>query len=177
MRLTPHLVAAALALIAASGPMVSAQAPTTPYLVLQWAEVEERIPPRSEPVIVFRLAVDAAAPCTADRAAVSYTFLLDTDRSRTTGTVTRAFPELGIDGSVEVRCDPATGRFTSEAGAVTVASRPGATPGWELAVAVPRRLAPSLEFDWVAIAREDHRYDRVPGSGASSLWRSVEWSW
>jgi hypothetical protein len=167
----------AIALTNAGAPPVAAQAPSAPHLVLLSADIEERLPPGSEPLVVFRVRVNAPAPCAADRAAVSYTFLLDTDRTRTTGTVTRAFPEIGIERSVVIRCDPATGRFTSAAGPVVARQSVGPDPGWELALSVPRRVVPSQEFDWIVTAHEDTRYDRLPVSGQSMVWRIQDWQW
>jgi hypothetical protein len=162
--------------VAATG-VGRAQTSGAPHLVLEYAEVEERLPPRSEPVLVFRAVVHGAPPCSAARSNVSYTFFLDTDRTRTTGTRTKAIPEIGIERSVVIRCDFGAGRFTSASGPVTLTMLGGASPMWELAVSVPRRILPTFEFDWVAIAQEDVRFDRLPSAGEALVWRTLAWQW
>lgn len=163
----------ALALGVLLGTLVAAPlAQESPFLTLLSADIEELVPPGRGRQVVFRLRVSEPAPCDASRAGVSYAFLIDADRSTTTGARTLGFPELGIDRTLIIGCDPTSGRFTSDSGPVTTGRPFDATDtGWELSVALPFDRIPSREFRWIAVAREGSQYDRLPAVGRAGAWR------
>lgn len=168
-----------LALAVLLGALVAVPvAQDVPYLTMLSAEIEELTPPGRGRQVVFRIRVSQPAPCDASRAGVSYAFLIDTDRSEATGARTEGFPELGIDRTLTIRCDPTAGRFTSSAGPVTT-GRPfsAADTGWELGVSIPFDRVPSREFSWIAVARDGTRYDRLPEAGQAGFWREDMWLW
>ena len=128
------------------------------------------MPPASR--LALSLELDAPASCGAD-ANLAYLFLIDSDRSTATGGSTRAVPELGIDWKAEIRCDPATGRFVSELGAVDVRQATADSPTI-IAVITPGGTLPTERFHWVAVARDRSRFVRLPEAGRFEAWRPVK---
>lgn len=153
----------------------------SPHLVLLSAEVAEVVPPGRNLIrdrqVRFRLLAAGTPPCSAERSGVSYTFLIDSDRSTKTGVSMRGFPEIGIDQRLTIRCDPQQGRFVSASGAVDAGPAAGSGAVWELSVLVPLRTLPSTAFEWVALARDASRYDRIPRSGEVGRWAVLGSSW
>lgn len=137
------------------------------HLRLGAAEIVEAAAPASD--IVFRMETDSPPTC-----GVSYAFLIDADKSLKTGTVTRAIPELGVDLQVEMRCDAARRTFVSDAGDVTM--RPATNIGdpHVVEVTVHRETLSSLDFYWIAIAREGNHVTRLPEPGRFEAWRPLE---
>lgn len=124
--------------------------------------------------VVLSFVVGAAPECTAAAAAgPRYAFLIDADRNLQTGTRTASFPELGIDSQVAVQCG-ANGRFTSTLGSAAVRQIAGATGRWAIDVSTTVGALPSVEFLWVAIARDGNRVHRLPASGRVGTWGILE---
>lgn len=121
--------------------------------------------------VAFRIDLDATPTC--DGAAPSYSFLIDADRTKTTGGKTRAFAELGIDAQVEIRCDATSKKFVSAAGEVVVTAAIGGSAA-RLEVVTPLAALPSQTFYWIAVAREGPRYVRLPEAGRFEAWRTVD---
>lgn len=144
----------------------------SPHLRLKAAQIIELFDgaPRR---VAFRIELEAPPVC--DRAAPTYSFLIDADRMRSTGGLTRSFPELGIDAQIMIRCDVTAKRFVSTAGAVVVTAASGASPS-RLEVVTQLDALPSQAFYWIAVAREGSRFVRLPEAGRVEGWRTLE-SW
>ncbi len=124
--------------------------------------------------VAFSLEFDGPASCGA-AANPAYLFLIDSDRSMATGGRTQAVPELGIDWKVEIRCDPATGRFVSPLGAVEVRAATADSPRI-IEVITPAGVLPTERFHWVVVALDGSRFVRLPEAGKFEAWRPVrEW--
>jgi hypothetical protein len=65
----------------------------------------------------------------------------------------------------------------SASGPVAASRVDAPDPGWELAVSVPRSVVASQELEWIVVAREDGRYDRLPEQGRSGVWHTVQGQW
>lgn len=166
---------AAVASLRAAGP---AQDGESPYLTILSANIaeesfaEER--PMLERVATLTITVAGRPECGPDGAALSYAFLVDADRSRGTGAATRAFSELGVDAKLEIRCDPASGRLSSAVGEVVVRPADGSPQAHTIQLTTRVARLPSLNFYWIAMAREGRRFDRLPAAGRSGAWRIAE---
>jgi len=148
----------------------------SPYLTILSANITEESFAEAKPILdrVATLTITVAGRpiCSRDSAALSYAFLVDADRYVKTGAVTRAFSELGVDAILEIRCDLTTGRLSSTLGDVAV--QPADTSAAQAhTIQLTTRVGslPSVDFHWVAIAREGRRFDRLPKAGRSGAWR------
>ena len=173
-------LAAAVALAAipslrAAGP---AQDDGTPYLTILSANIAEESFAEEKPMLerlaTLTITVAGRPVCGRDGAALSYAFLVDADRSKATGAVTRAFGELGIDAKLEIRCDATTGRLSSTLGEVAVQPAGGSPQAHTIQLTTRVGRLPSVNFYWVAMAREGRRFDRLPAAGRSGAWRIAE---
>lgn len=173
-------LAAALVLAAITNPRATgpAQDGQSPYLTILSANIAEESfaeeKPMLERVVTLTITVAGRPVCGRDGATLSYLFLVDADRARMTGAVTRAFSELGVDAKVEIRCDPATGRLSSAVGEVAVQPADGSPQAHTIQLTTRVARLPSLNFYWIAMAREGRRFDRLPAAGRSGAWRIAE---
>jgi len=124
--------------------------------------------------ITLSVILDRAPVCGAGRAASSFAFLIDADRSTATGAVRDDTGELGVDAEVSIWCDVTAGRFASGLGDVEVRASPDGDHEYLLSVTTRAGRLPSLEFDWIATARHDGRLSRVPAAGGAASWRVLE---
>ena len=124
--------------------------------------------------ITFSVILDRAPVCDAGRAPASFAFLIDADRSTATGAVRDDSVELGVDWEIPIWCDVTAGRFSSELGDVEVGPSSDGDHDYVLSVTTRAGRLPSLEFDWIATARDDGRLTRVPAAGGAASWRVLE---
>jgi hypothetical protein len=173
--LAAALALAAIASLRATGP---AQDGESPYLTILSASIAEESFAEEKPILeraaTLTITVAGRPECGRDGAPLSYAFLVDADRSRRTGVATRAFPELGIDARLEVRCDPSTGRLVSTLGEVAVQPADGPAHAHTIRLTTRVGRLPSVSFHWIAMAREGRRFDRLPEDGRSGAWRIAE---
>jgi hypothetical protein len=149
-----------------------------PYLNLLSARIHEEAPfepeARANRQVVFTLVASAQPPCAAQAARTEYAFLIDKDGLPTTGVRLAAIPEMGADGTILIRCDPARRTYVSAAGPVEIRTdneAPGA-----YAVEVRTRLGelPGVAFRWIAVAREGELIFRIPEPGRTAPWEHYE---
>ena len=182
------LVAACIGLLAVTGQDSGASQDARAHLRLRAARIVEvfdqaRVAPaptgrrRSEmrdgERIAFSVELDRVPSC-GDGANASYLFLIDADQSTSTGTVTRAVPELGIEQKVEIRCDSSIRRFVSTVGDVAVRAATAGSPA-ALEVVVPGDVLPSERFNWVAFAHDGSTATRLPAAGFERWQRLTRW--
>jgi hypothetical protein len=143
-----YRVVLAVVLSGAAAVVAAAQAPTPPQFQIVSSLIQELRPldknlSRRRVLLHVRLA--ASPVCTTNQ---EYGFLIDADKDANTGVTDDALEKLGIDARVVMRCDRATGQFTSPTGRVT---QNGAR--LELLTTVDR--LPSVDFFWAPYAMKD----------------------
>jgi hypothetical protein len=158
----------------------AAQDAGTPHLTILSANIAEESFAEHRPILervaTLTITVAGRPTCTSASPPLSYAFLIDRDRSTTTGAATRAFSELGIDAIVDIRCNPATGALSSTLGEVAVeAAEAGAASPAAHTIRLTTRVGalPSVDFHWIAMSREGRRFDRIPAAGRSGAWRTA----
>jgi hypothetical protein len=157
---------------------MSVQTERPAHLNLLLAEIREQGDVRwgepSSREVVFRVVVAGRPPCDARNADLEYTFLIDSDRSTATGMRVEPFGKLGLDARVSMTCDPARGAFTSRMGTVTVEparERPGA---FRVQLVTSVEKLPSLEFYWIAVARDGEALAKLPDTNDYGVWGILE---
>jgi hypothetical protein len=154
-----------------------AQDGVSPHLTILSANIAEEsfadAKPILERVATLTITVAARPACSPEGPPLSYAFLVDRDRSTRTGALTRAFSEIGIDVILEIRCDPTTGRLSSTLGDVAVQPAEESPQAHTITLTTRVRSLPSVDFYWVAMARQGRRFDRLPATGRSGAWRAA----
>jgi hypothetical protein len=123
--------------------------------------------------VVLSFVVGAAPVCPSSGGGPSFAFLIDADRNARSGAATKAFPGLGIDFQISVRCD-ASGQLVSTLGSATVRRVEGAPERWAIDVTTTVGALPSVQFLWVAISREGNRVQRLPAGDRVGQWSILE---
>ena len=158
-------------------PALDAQTPVPAYLRLLRAEIVERGPfsqaRMAERGVVFRIITAGAAECSAARAGVTYTFLIDAWPWITADRRLDLAPELRAQAKVEFSCDAANRAWRSSVpGRVTVTRTAAGENALELATTLAE--LPSVDFRWIALASEGDVFVRAPGPGRTARWRIQE---
>jgi hypothetical protein len=134
-------------------------------------ENPESLPVKDRPV---RLTVELAAqpPCTVANTDLSYGFLVDSDQISSTGSTLAVFAPLGVEAMLTARCNPVTQLYSSTLGAVTVTQTVSTT--WLLEILTTNDSLPSVDFYWIAFAREGGSFNRLPQPPGFSRWTTFE---
>jgi hypothetical protein len=119
--------------------------------------------------IVFRIDVADAPPCAPSTGFLAYGVLIDADKDPTTGATDPAFADLGVDARASAECDPATGVFVSDMGAVSVTTDI-ATGATRIEILTTGKLLPSVDFQWIAFAQEGASFTRLPAEPNAGRW-------
>ena len=158
-------------------PAPNVQTTVPAYLRILRAEIIERGPfnhaRMAERGVAFRVVTAGAAECSAARAGVTYTFLIDAWPWITTERRLDLAPELRAQAKVEISCDAANRTWRSSVpGRVTAARTAAGENTLELATTLVE--LPSVDFRWIALASEGDVFVRAPGPGRTAWWRIQE---
>ena len=168
------LTAAAIALLLTAHVVAraDAQASAAPHLRIVGAQVENIGSANGDIArrrVRFGITLTAAPECSA-RSSPEYGFLVDADRSRTTG-VTHESLALGIDARLVIRCNAVTGMFESPIGNVNVTTAAGET---RLLLQTTVGRLPSVDLFWAPYAAEGGRVTLLPDLPRHSRWAIAE---
>ncbi len=163
-------IALALAPAAASAQSVP------PHLDILSATVRE-VPPLNPAsvgprVVIVAVTVAGAPPCSPSSPFGSYGVFVDADLDPATGLADPIFAPLGVDARLTAACDPASGLFTSPAGPVTLTAGPGGST--VVSIRSTASKVPSIDFRWIAFARDDDDLTRLPASPEAGRWAIIE---
>ncbi len=147
------------------------------HLDILSATIEDLPPIESSDVpsrqVALRIKLAAAPLCNAATGALTYGFLIDSDKNPATGDASAAFSDLGVDAQASMRCDPGSAAFTSPLGTVVVTTEQ-ATGVTTLELLTTVAQLPSTDFRWIAFAQETASFSRLPKEPDHGAWAILE---
>ncbi len=117
--------------------------------------------------ILFSIELSELPLCNKQNELWQFGFLIDADRDSSTGLTDTAYSDLGVDASIVVKCNSATGDYVSNVGQVTTHKDVGSIT---INIETVAEALPSINFYYLAFAHDTKTFTRLPESPYSSGW-------